>query len=324
MNPIWTQIVIQGVLNRKKKDYGKKQYSDYQIAKGFRELKIIALRYLKDVILISAGVGAAAFGLESFLLPNSFIDGGVTGISLLVTEITSWPLPILLVLINIPFILLGAKVISSEFAIKTAIAISALAVCIYFFHFPQITHDKLLVSAFGGFFLGAGIGLSIRGGAVLDGTEILAIYLSRKLHTTIGDFIIIFNIVIFGFAAYFLSIEQALYSMITYLAASKTLDFVVEGIEEYVGVTIISTHSAEINEVITHDLGRGVTIYNGKGGYGKRGTVYELEIIYTVVTRFEISKLNYEILKIDPNAFIVSSPVKDIKGGMVKKRRLKV
>lgn len=323
MNPIWTQIVIQGVLNRKKGATERKQYSDYQIAKGFRELKITAFRYLKDVILITTGVVSVAFGLESFLLPSNFIDGGVTGISLLITEITSWPLPLLLVIINIPFILLGVKVISTEFAIKTAIAISALAVCIYFIHFQQITQDKLLVSAFGGFFIGAGIGLSIRGGAVLDGTEILAIFLSRKLHTTIGDFIIIFNVIIFAFAAYFLSVEQALYSMITYLAASKTLDFVVEGIEEYVGITIISTHSAEIKEIITQELGRGVTLYNGKGGYGKRGNTYELEIVYTVVTRFEISKLNTEILKIDPNAFIVSSPVKDIKGGMVKKRRLK-
>lgn len=319
----WLKLFILRVLNKKRGTEARKEYSNYQIAKGYRELLITLKRHLKDVVLIGAGVASAAFGLESFLLPNSFIDGGVTGISLLTAEVTKWNLPLLLLLINIPFIILGSQVISLEFAFKTAVAISTLAICIHSFHFPQITQDKLLVSAFGGFFLGAGIGLSIRGGAVLDGTEILAIYLSRKVHTTIGDLIIIFNVIIFCFAAYLLSIEQALYSMITYLAASKTLDFVVEGIEEYVGITIISPHAPEIRQIITQNLGRGVTVYNGTGGFGKRGKSYDMEIIYTVVTRFEISKLNTEILKVDPHAFIVSSSVKDIKGGMVKKRRLK-
>ncbi len=173
------------------------------------------------------------------------------------------------------------------------------------------------------FFLGAGIGLSVRGGAVIDGTEVLAIFLSRKLGTTIGDIIILINIIIFGAAAYFLSVEIALYSMVTYLSASKTLDFIIEGIEEYMGVTIISSHNEEIREMIVSTIGRGVTVYNGKRGFGKSGESKNIDIVYTVVTRLELNRLNAEIEKIDPNAFVVMSSIKDTKGGMIKKRPLK-
>jgi uncharacterized membrane-anchored protein YitT (DUF2179 family) len=194
---------------------------------------------------------------ESFLLPNNFIDGGATGISLLTAEISGISLSILLVAVNIPFVLLGYKTIGKKFAIKTLLTIIGLAMVVAFIHLPEITSDKLLVAVFGGFFLGAGIGLSIRGGAVLDGTEVLAIFLSRKLRTSIGDIIIIINVMIFSFAAYQLSIETALYSMITYLAASRTLDFVVEGIEEYMGITIISIHNEKIKKMIVNVMGRG-------------------------------------------------------------------
>jgi uncharacterized membrane-anchored protein YitT (DUF2179 family) len=189
--------------------------------------------------------------------------------------------------------------------------------------FPHITHDKLLVAVFGGIFLGAGIGFSVRGGAVIDGTEVLAIYLSRKFGTTIGDIIIIINVFIFSAAAYYLSIEIALYSMITYLSVSKTLDFIIEGIDEYTGVTIISSKSEEIRQMIITKMGRGVTVYSGKRGYGKRGETKEVDIIYTVITRLELNKLNTEIEKIEPNAFVVMNSVKDTKGGIVKKRPLK-
>jgi len=320
VNPFWKQIVVQSVFHQKKEKAD--EYSRFKLAKGFRELKIIVRRLLKDGILMLTGIGSAAFGLESFLLPNSFIDGGATGISLLISEITGTPLYLLLVLINLPFIFLGYKVIGKQFAIKTSVAISGLALCVAFIHFPEVTHDKLLVSVFGGFFLGAGIGLSVRGGAVIDGTEVLAIYLSRKLSTTIGDIIIIINIIIFSVAAYLLSIETALYSLITYLAASKTLDFVIEGIEEYTGVTVISSHHDEIRSMIVNKLGRGITVYTGKRGHGKRGEVAEVDILYTVITRLELNTLKTEIEKIDANAFVVMSTVKDTKGGMIKKRPL--
>ncbi len=186
-----------------------------------------------------------------------------------------------------------------------------------------MTDDNLLVAVFGGFFLGAGIGFAVRGSAVIDGTEVLAIYLSRKFGTTIGDIIIVINVIIFGVAAYYLGIEIALYSMITYLSASKTLDFIVEGIEEYIGVTIISLHSDEIRQMIIDKMGRGVTVYSGKKGVGKRGETRETDIIYTVITGLELNKLTTEIEKIEPHAFVVMNSVKDTKGGMIKKRPLK-
>lgn len=280
-------------------------------------------RHIKDFILIILGVFSAAFGFKGFLLTNHFIDGGATGISLLISALTNIPLYALLICINIPFIVLGYKIIGRAFAFKTMLAISGLALVVATVSFPDVTKDNLLVAVFGGFFLGAGIGLSVRGGAVIDGTEVLAIYLSRKLGTTIGDIIIIINVVIFSAAAYFLSIEIALYSMITYLSASKTLDFIIDGIEEYTGVTIISKNSEEIRFMITNNLGHGITTYKGEDGFGKHGASAETKIIYTVVTRLELNKLKAEIEKLDDGAFVIMSSIRDTKGGMVKKRGLK-
>lgn len=323
MNPILTQIVLRTTLRNKKRGEAGKGYSDYELARGLRELRITTVRLIKDVLLISAGIFSAAFGFKGFLLTNHFIDGGATGISLLISALTSIPLYQLIICINLPFIVLAYRVMGKVFAIKTMLAISGLALVLATVHFPDVTQDKLLVAIFGGFFLGAGIGLAVRGGAVIDGTEVLAIFLSRKLGTTIGDIIIVINVIIFSTAAYFLSIEIALYSMITYVAASRTLDFIVEGIEEYIGVTIISSHNEEIRHMIMDRLGRGLTVYSGKRGYGKRGEAKEIDIVYTVVTRLELNKLNSEIEKIDSNAFVVMSSVKDTKGGMLKKRPLK-
>ncbi len=278
--------------------------------------------YLKDFILIVTGIFSAAFGFKGFLLTNHFIDGGATGISLLLSVLTKTPLYILIITINIPFVFLGYRIMGKVFALKTVLAISGLALVLGTITFPNVTNDNLLVALFGGFFLGAGIGLTIRGGAVIDGTEILAIFLSRKLGTTIGDIIIVINIIIFLTAAHFLSVEIALYSMITYMAASKTLDFIVEGIEEYTGVTIISKQNESIKLMLTQTLGHGFTIYNGESGYGKNGETLDIKIIYTVVTRLELHRLKSEIDKIDEKAFIIMSSIRDNKGGMVKKRAL--
>lgn len=279
-------------------------------------------RQIKNFILITLGIFSAAFGFKGFLLTNHFIDGGATGISLLISALTKIPLYILIICVNIPFIILAHQVMGRLFAIKTAMAIAGLALVLAFVSFPNVTDDNLLVAIFGGFFLGAGIGFAIRGGAVIDGTEVLAIFLSRKVGATIGDIIIVINVLIFGAAAYFLGVEIALYSMITYLSASKTLDFIVEGIDEYIGVTIVSAHSEEIRQMIINKMGRGVTVYTGRSGYGKRGETNDVEIIYTVITRLELNKLNTEIEKIEPDAFVVMNSVKDTKGGMIKKRPL--
>jgi uncharacterized membrane-anchored protein YitT (DUF2179 family) len=319
MTPFLKRVIIQTTLRYKNR---KESYSAFELAKGYRELKITAKRFVKDFVLISIGIALASFGFKGFLLTNHFIDGGATGISLLISALTDIPIHLLIIAINFPFVILAYFVMGKQFAIKTALAITGLAIVLATVSFPNVTNDNLLVAVFGGFFLGAGIGFAIRGGAVIDGTEVLAIFLSRKLGATIGDIIIVINVLIFGAAAYFLGIEVALYSMITYLAASKTLDFIVEGIEEYIGVTIVSPHSEEIRQMIIQNMGRGVTIYNGKRGFGNHGETSDVDIIYTVITRLELNKLTTEIEKISPTSFVVMNSVKDTKGGMIKKRPL--
>ena len=324
MKAFLEKILTRKLLKNKKEPWVENPvFSSYELARAYRILRITIKSQIRDLILICIGIFLASFGLKGFLIPNGFIDGGATGISLLVSELSDLNLPILLILINIPFLLLGLRVIGVPFTIKAAIAIGGLALVTEFIEFPDVTNDKLLVAIFGGIFLGSGIGFAIRGGAVLDGTEVMALFFSRKFSTTVGDIITVINIIIFSTAAYLLSIDIALYALITYLAASKAVDFVIEGIEEYTGVTIISAHHAEIKEMIITKLGRGVTLYKGKGGYGKGGVATEKDVVYTVITRLEISRLNTEVQKLDPNAFIVMHAVKDIKGGLIKKRRLK-
>ena len=278
---------------------------------------------LVDGLLTLAGIVSAGLGLKGFLLPNNFIDGGVTGISLLMVQLSDFGLPFLIIVFNIPFIILGYFQIGKKFALKTILAIIGLAIVLTFAHFNIVTSDKLLISVFGGFFLGMGIGLAVRGGCEIDGTEILALYLSKKTAISMGGVILIVNVIIFSFAAILLGIEPALYSLLTYLVASRTVDFIVHGIEEYTGVTIISGKSDEIRAMITEKLNRGVTIYKGKGGYRKKGEdETEFDVLFTVITNLEVPRLKSEISKIDSKAFMVMNTVNDTKGGIIKRRRL--
>lgn len=278
---------------------------------------------VKNVFLIAAGIAAAAVGLKGFLLPNGFLDGGATGISLLLNLKTGIDISILIMVVNLPLIVIGWRQVSRDFALKTFLAVSVFAIVIHFFEMQSLTQDKLLISVFGGFFLGAGIGLAMRGGCVIDGTEVLAVFIARKSSLSVGDFIALFNIVLFSAAAFLVNLETALYSMLTYITASKTIDFIITGIEEYIGVTIISEKSDEIKESIITNLGRAVTVYKGEGGYGKRGVVEaERKIIFSVVTRLEVQKLVSEIEKIDAEAFVIQHTINDTKGGMIKKRSL--
>jgi len=315
------------ILREIKRSLGKTNaevLTKYELAKGRWRLKKTISGAIKDVVMLLLGVLSAGFGLKGFIIPNGFIDGGVVGISLLTSRQTGISISILILFISIPFILLGLRQIGKAFIIKSILSIALLALAIVIIPYPVVTNDKLLVAFFGGFFLGAGIGFSIRGGGVIDGTEVLAVSLSRKGSLTVGDFILIFNIAIFSVAAYLLSVEIALYSILTYLSASKTVDFILEGIEEFTGVTIISPHSEEIAQMIQKKLRRGLTIYEGKRGYGKRGINYDTtDIIFTVITRLEIRRLTIEVEKIDPNSFIVMQSIRDTRGGMVKKRPLK-
>lgn len=315
MNQFYQNIILRALGFRRK----KANLPSEQFEKEFKNAKVEFFHLIHDSFFILLGVLSASFGLKGFLLPNMFIDGGVMGISLTIAELTEIPLSILIVVVNLPFLIMGFSTISRQFALKSIIAILLLAVSVHFIAFPIITDDKLLIAVFGGFFLGLGIGLAIRGGSVIDGTEVLAVFASRKTSLTIGDIIMIFNIIIFSAAAYVFTIEISLYAILTYLAASKTVDFVVSGIEEYLGVTIISDKNEEIRLAIIEKLGRGCTIYSGKRGH----SLEQADIIYALITRLELAKLQTEIDKIDKEAFVVMHSIKDVKGGMIKKRPLK-
>lgn len=280
--------------------------------------------WVRSLTMLILGILSAAMGLKGFLLSSHFIDGGVTGISMLVADVTNLPLYILIFIINVPFLLLGYRKLGGRFAVKSAVAIAGLSVCLALVHFPDVTHDKLLTAVFGGVFLGAGVGLSIRSGAVLDGTEIAALLLSKKTQLLkVSDVILTLNVLIFCAAAFLLGIESALYSILTYMAASKMIDFILNGIEQYTGVTIVSNKSDQIREAVTEILGRGVTVYQGKHGYGKDGMInVPRDIIFTVATRLEIPSLKKVILDIDPKAFIVQQSIDDTTGGLLKRKRL--
>lgn len=293
---------------------------------GHSELikQLIIKRIAKDFFLISIGVFMASIGLKGFLLPNNFLDGGAMGVSLLLEIVTKIDLSYLIILVNLPFILIGAKQISFEFATKSVIAIVVLSILVHIIEIPSVTEDKLLIAVFGGFFLGAGIGFTIRGGAVIDGTEVVAINLSKKGSITVGDFIAIFNVILFTIAILLINIETAMYSMLTYLSASKTVDFIINGVDEYIGVMIISKKPEAVKEQIANNLKRGVTVLKAEKGFGSTNIIIpeNNNVLYCVITRLEVSKLLLEIEKVDRTAFIVQHKLKDIKGGMVKRKPL--
>lgn len=274
---------------------------------------------IKSMIFIIIGVLSASFGLESFLIPNNFIDGGVTGISMLMAHITNLPLYLWIILINIPFIIMGALRINIRFAILSIVAIVLLSLTIVYVHFPVITSDKLLIAIFGGFFLGLGIGFAVRGGSVIDGTEVLALSISKVSFLSVGDTIMVLNVIIFSFAGYILGIEVALYSLLTYFVASKTVDFVIHGIEEYYGLTIVSDNYEELKVLLTDELNKSVTLYNAKGGRAK-GEDDPIEIIYVIVTRLEVNRVIRKVLEVDKTAFIAEHILGEVHGGVVKKK----
>jgi len=276
-------------------------------------------RFLREagrVVLVIVGILSAGLGLKGFLLSSHFIDGGVTGVSMLLANVVGWPLSILILVINLPFIALAYRQIGLSFAIKSAVAIGGLSACLAFINYPDVTPDKLLTAVFGGFFIGAGIGLAIRGGAVLDGTEIAALLISKNSHLLkVGDVILLLNVLIFSAAAFFLGIESALYSILTYFAASKTVDFLIHGVEEHTAIIIISDRSEEIRRAIIRDLQRGVTVYKGRGGL----TDTEQDILFCVVTRLEIGRVKGLVEEFDPQAFVVVHGLADAEGGVVKR-----
>mgnify|MGYP000285675390 CR=1 FL=1 len=284
--------------------------------------KLKASYLIQDIIYMVLGILFSAFAMNSFLVPNHFMDGGVTGISLLGHEVYHWNLGLLLILTNLPFIIMGAYQINKGFAIKTAIAVVGLAIALQYIPFPTITSDNLLVSMFGGFFLGLGIGLAMRGGCAIDGLEVLALYTLKKTSFTITEVILAMNVVIFLSAGMFFGIETALYAMLTYYIAMRTIDYVIEGMEAYTCVTIISGKSDEIKEALVLKMGRGITIYKGERGFMKDSfeVSHECDIVFTVITRLEVRKLRNVVHHIDPKAFVFTHTIKETAGGVLKRK----
>jgi uncharacterized membrane-anchored protein YitT (DUF2179 family) len=275
------------------------------------------VRELLNTGLIALGILCASIGLKGFLLSSNFIDGGVTGISMLLAKTTGVSLSALLPLVNLPFIIVGYRQMGAAFAVRSVLGITGLAVALFTIPYPDVTPDLVLTAVFGGFFIGAGIGLAVRGGAVLDGTEIAALLISKRADLLkVGDVILGFNVVLFLIAMSVLGVDSALYSILTYVAAAKTLDFVLHGIDEYTAITIISEEHGSIRERITRDLGRGVTIFKGYGGLSG----VEQDILYCVVTRLEIGRVKAIVRDLDDRAFVVVHPLAGAEGGMVKTR----
>jgi uncharacterized membrane-anchored protein YitT (DUF2179 family) len=277
---------------------------------------------LQDIIFTILGILSSGFALKSFLVPNNFLDGGVTGISLLIHELAHFNLSYTLVLANIPLLIMGGYQVNRRFAYRSLAAVIGLALCFAFIHYPVITSDKLLVSLFGGFFLGLGAGLTMRGGCALDGIEVLALYTLKRSSFSVSEIILGLNVIIFLIAALHFGLETALYSMLTYYAASRTLDYVVEGLEEYTGVTIISGKSDEIKRQLVMKLGRGITVYKGKRGFMKDSfdVSHDCDIIFTVITRLEVRKLTHLVHEVDSKAFIFTNTIKEAAGGVLKRK----
>lgn len=279
--------------------------------------------WITDLIFILSGALLAAFALKGFLVPNYFFDGGITGISLLIHEIYHFNLAYVIIIANLPFIIMCIYAINFKYALKTFVCIILLGVCLLL-PYPIITQDKLLISIFGGFFLGIGTGLAMRAGCAIDGIEILALYTWKKTSFSITEIILGINIVIFSIAAFKFGIETALYSMLTYFTVSKTIDYVVEGLEAYIGVTIISGKSEIVKDRLVNEMGRGITIYKGERGYlpGKFETHEDVDIIFTVVTRLELRKLKNLVHQIDGRAFVFASMIREASGGIIKRRHV--
>ena len=279
---------------------------------GLSKAKII-----KRAIAIFIGAVLMAVGLELFLVPNHVIDGGITGISIMLSHITGFPLGIFIFLLNLPFFFMGYKQIGKTFAISTLFGIIILSIFTSLFHpVPAFTEDILLATIFGGMILGTGVGLVIRYGGALDGTEILAILLNKRLPFSVGEIIMFFNIFILGAAGFVFTWDRAMYSILAYVIAVKTIDVVIKGLDETKSAWIISDNSEGIGNAIMNRLGRGVTYLSGEGAFSGS----DKKVIFCVITRLEEAKLKEIVEENDPNAFFAIADMAEVRGGRFKKR----
>lgn len=260
-----------------------------------------------------------SFGLEEFLIPNQVIDGGITGISIIFSHLTGWPIGIFLFLLNVPFLIIGYKQIGKTFALSTLFGVTIMSIATTLLHpVSAVTKEPFLAAVYGGVFLGIGVGLVIRYGGSLDGTEIVAILFNRKTAFSVGEVIMFLNIFILGSAGFVFGWNQAMYSLIAYYIAYKMIELTLEGFNESRSVWIISDKHREIGETLLARLGRGVTYLNGEGGYsGDTKTV-----IFTVITRLEEAKLKSIVEEWDQSAFLAIGNIHDVKGGRFKKKAI--
>lgn len=281
--------------------------------------KLSKLEILKRFIFITIGSILMGVALEKFLVPFEIIDGGIAGISIMLSSLTPVPLSVYLFVVNLPFLILGYKQLGKTFAISTLYGITVMSLTTAALHhsgaFPE---DKLLAVLFGGIILGAGVGLVIRYGGSLDGIEIVSILLSKKLRMAVGQIIMLFNLVIFIVAGFVFEWTSAMYSILTYYIAIKVIDIVVEGLDESKSVTIISKEYEEISQTIMDRLGRSTTLLQARGGYSGDAT----QVIYCVVSRLELAKLKGIVQEIDTNAFIAVEHVSDVMGGNFSKKSI--
>jgi len=281
--------------------------------------KIPIISTLSEYGQITLGILLASIGLKAFLLPNGFLDGGATGIAILISEKIDIDISIILLLISIPFLILGVYTVSKRILIKSIFSIVVLSVLISLETFQTITEDKLLIAIFGGLFLGAGIGLAIRNGSVLDGSEILGVFIYDRFGISIGKTILLFNVILFSITAFLISLEIAMYSILTYIITAKVIDFVIEGFEDFIGLMIVSKKASGIEHSIMNDLGAGMTIYKGVSGFGKKGKQNEIEIIHSIVNRIDIRKAHRIIDAIDKEAFVVEFDINNVQGGILRR-----
>ena len=302
----------------------KKKLKEIQknlMVKANQNIKPTLLGTIQDTFLIVIGVVISAFALKGFLVPNQFFDGGVSGIALLVSEIFDVNLGLLIFLLNLPLILVSYFSIGKRFALRTLVSIILLSICLWIMPDIVVTTDKLLIAAFGGMFLGIGIGLGMRAGAALDGIDVLAVYTFKKTSFSMTEIVMAINILIFSVAAFKFGIGSALYSILTYFAATLSIDYVVEGLQAHTGVTIISGKSEEIKYKLVNELGRGITVYKGERGFlpGQFEISSECDIIFTVISRLEMKKLKNLVYSVDNKAFIFANSIKEASGGILRK-----
>jgi uncharacterized membrane-anchored protein YitT (DUF2179 family) len=279
--------------------------------------KLPLQKVILRTIAITIGAILMATGLEIFLVPNHVIDGGITGISIMLAHITRWKLGIFIFILNLPFVYMGYKQMGKTFAISTVYGIIVLSIFVSFFHpIPAFTDDILLATVFGGMILGMGVGIVIRNGGALDGTEILALVITKKVPFSVGQIIMFINIFILGAAGFVFSWDRAMYSLLAYVIASKAIDTVVAGLEESKSVWIISDEAEEIGNAINARLGRGVTYIKGQGAF----TGDSKKVIFSIITRLEESKLTTIVEDIDPTAFLAIGDISEVRGGRFKKR----